>query len=140
MLVAEIGQCFEDQLFGTFDATGVTGTIFCEVLPPTPDECIMIRATGGSESDLKLPYDEQTVQVLVRGLETALLATQVLAQGIYDLMHGYAGAAFVSGGLWIVLCAGQQGGPVYIGQDDNGRHEYSLNFRLTVKNDNRRTS
>jgi hypothetical protein len=100
---------------------------------------MMIRATGGSVSDPKLAYDNLSLQVLVRGKADSLVATQVAAQGVYDALHGFRGEPFIVGGITVVLCAGMQGGPAYIGTDGNGRHEYSLNFRLTVKNDSRRT-
>lgn len=138
MLIAEVGQFLADEGLETYDPTGVTGTVYLECLPPVPDGCIMIRSTGGMESDPGPGYDNLGIQIIKRGPETALEATQVGAQAIYDALHGFANDRFIGGGLWIIGCLGTGGGPAYIGQDDNKRHEYSINFMLMVQNENRR--
>ena len=137
MLIGEIGSYLQAQGLGTLNLTTAAGTIYLENLPPEPDAVVMIRSTGGTESDVRLAYDNVTAQILVRGGADALAATQELAQGIYDALHGFIGQ-FVGGGLWIIACIGVSGGPAYIGADENDRPEYSLNFRLMVRNESRR--
>ena len=103
-----------------------------------PDEAILIRPTGGLRADGKRPYDFPTIQIIVRsttdpdpGMETA--------QAIHDELHGFHADSFSRGGREIVNCIALQSMPVYIGMDANGRHEYSMNFQLHVRNENRRT-
>ncbi len=137
MLVAEIAEYLAVSGVGVFDSSGVSGDIFLFTLPESPHECIMIRATGGGAADGKIATDYPSVQIIVRGTENPRRA-EALAQSIYDLLHGFHAASLKSGGAYIVNCTGAQSGPVHIGQDSNRRHEFSLNFRLAVKNTNRR--
>ena len=138
MLAAQIAQYLDAQGVGEFDADGITGNIFVETLPDTPDKCIAIYSTGGSAGNGKHPYDNLTVQIIVRGTQDPRTA-QSVAQNIYDTLHTFRDAAFVTDGIWVVGCHGIQSGPTHIGQDENRRHEYSLNFKLRTLNDNRRT-
>lgn len=137
MIAAEIAEYLTASGVGVFDASGVSGDIFLYTLPDTPDECVMIRTTGGSAADGKIATDYPSVQVIVRGTQDPRGA-EARAQGIYNLLHGFHAAAFNAGGSYIVNCTGAQSGPAHIGQDSNRRHEFSLNFRLAVKNTNRR--
>lgn len=136
MLVAEVATYLASQGLGTFDTTGTSGTIFVEVLPESPDECVAVYSRAGSGSDSGLPYDYPNVQVLVRGTQDPRGAESV-AKSIYDALHGLRNISLTVGGTWLVGCKGIQSGPVHIGRDDNGRHEYSLNFALIVKNSGR---
>ncbi|MCE5200844.1 MAG: minor capsid protein [Armatimonadota bacterium] len=135
MLVAEAGKYLQAQGLGVFDEHGSTGDIYCEVLPDKPDDVIMVRSTTGPAPDSR-DHDQPDLQVIVRGAD--MLATQQRAQNVYDTLHGFTNAVFVDGGTWIVLCYSLQSGPAYLDRDENERHEYSLNFRLRVKNENRR--
>lgn len=134
MLTAEIAAYIASLGIGTFSDTG--GDIFLAGLPDTPDECIYIRSTGGPQSYSGLPFDNPTVQIIVRGEN--LTATEGKAQAIYNALHGYTGR-LTEDGRWIVSCLGMQSAPADIGKDQNGRIEYSLNFELKVNNNNRRT-
>ena len=136
-LTVQLAHYLHDQAVGTFDETGVTGDIFVECLPETPDQAIAVYATGGPGGDGKLPYDNPTIQVIVRGNQDPR-APGALAQTIYDLLHGFRNSTFMTSGAWIVGCRGIQSAPVHIGRDENGRHEYSLNFQLITLNANRR--
>lgn len=137
MIAAEIAEYLTASGIGVFDASGVSGDIFLFALPDSPHECIMIRTTGGGAADGKIATDYPSVQIIVRGTEYPSGA-EARAQAIYDLLHGFHAATFKAGGAYIVNCTGAQSGPVHIGQDSNRRHEFSLNFRLAVKNTNRR--
>jgi hypothetical protein len=60
------------------------------------------------------------------------------AVSIYNALHGFKAGYFVTGETYIVLCVSTQGSPAPLGRDENGRFEFSLNFEVTVKNENRR--
>lgn len=138
MLAAQLAQYLDDEGVGVFDETGATGNIFIETLPDSPDEAIGIYSTGGPTPEGRHPYDNQTLQIIVRGTQDPRTA-QATAQQIYDLLHTFRDAAFVDGGVWVVGCHAMQSGPAHIGQDESRRHEYSLNIRLRTLNENRRT-
>jgi hypothetical protein len=140
MLVQEIAQYLSYEGFGTYSETG-DSTIFLVSMPDSPDEAIMVTPTGGYVSDVKTPYDDVTLQIIVRGTTDPVPAMQ-RAQAIYDALHGFpqgvAAKSFVTDGALIIGCEGLQPSPVSMGTDENGRHEYSLNFHIHVNNPNRR--
>jgi hypothetical protein len=133
ILEQQIAEYLEAQGLGTFDENGITGDIFLMAMPTTPDSCITIYPRGGLQSDDKLGYDSPSVQIIVRGTENPSAAA-ILAETIYDTLHGFHHERFVAvGGYYIVNCIGEQSAPTHIGVDENRRHEFSLNFQLDIK-------
>lgn len=118
---------------GTYAPNDVTGTIFLAALPEQPVQAIAVAQYGGPEADAKLGYDTPSIQVRVRGLDTDATDAARTAQRVYDVLHGLANTA-LPGGIWVVSCIGAQSGPTYIGRDMSGRHEYTVNFRLEIRN------
>jgi hypothetical protein len=116
-----------------YDTVGTTGDIFITQAADTPDSVIAIARYGGIESDSLLGYDQPTVQIRTRGDNIDPTLPEVRGQAIYDALHGMQ-TRTLPGGTYLVLCVGTSGGPVYIGPDQKGRFEYSLNFRLEVRN------
>ena len=133
MLIVEIAKYLHNNNLGIFDETGTSGNIFISVLPSKPEQCISIYQTGGATADVKLGYDNPTIQLIVRGTGHPKNSYDK-ALDIYNQLHGLSALEFIPGGSWIVSCIGLQSGPAYIGQDKNGRHEHSLNFILDVRN------
>lgn len=132
MLLDEIAQYLHAAGIVTYDPTGINGDCFISVLPSSPDNCVAIYPTGGYQADNKLGYDFPTVQIIVRGTQDPRPA-YTRAQNIYDKMQNFYGQ-FVDGGTPILRCYGIQSGPIHLGADAKGRHEYSLNFELEVRN------
>ena len=133
MLIAEIAQYLQSKGLGVFDPDGVSGNIYLEYCPDSPDAVIYITASGGPAPDAKHPIDKPTVQMIIRGGLNPAEAQQK-AQDIYNALHAFHHKQFVSDGRWIVGCWAMQGGPVHMGVDDLRRHEYSLNFQLEIVN------
>jgi hypothetical protein len=136
VLAVEIAQYLQARGLGVFDELGSAGSIFIALLPESPDEVIGIYPKGGHQADGPLPYDAPVVQVIVRGTQDPRPAAE-RAQGVYDALHGFHHDKFVPEGTWILGCRGVQSGPIHIGRDQNGRHEYSLNFELQTLNERR---
>ena len=115
----------------TYDATAATGNVFVDWFPAQPDTVFMFRDTGGEEASVRLGYDEPSFQVIVRahGANTA----KALALQTWDVFHGLRGVSLPDGTL-VVLCRGVQSSPILLGEDDENRTEYSLNFALEVRN------
>lgn len=127
-LFEEIAAYLQAQNVGTYDSTGVTGNIFDAVLPDTPDTCIMIRVTGGTRADSRV-YGTPGFQLITRGTSDPRVG-EALAQRVFNALNNKENIRFATGGRWIISCLSMQGGPAHIGMDANGRHEYSVNFRL----------
>lgn len=136
ILTVQVAKFLDSEGLGTFDETGVSGTIYIACMPQTPDEVISIYPTGGGTSDGKLQYDNPTIQIMVRGTANPIQAA-TLAQGIYDKLQGFHHDYLIAGGYWILNCIGLQSAPIHIGRDETGRHEFSLNFQLEIHNENR---
>jgi hypothetical protein len=136
MLSSEIAEYLDALGIGRFDESGATGDIFITAVPPQPDEATIITQTGGLSARGYDHYDNPSVQVRVRGTRDPRVA-EARAQAIYDALHGMRNTRLVDGGAFVVSCLAVSA-PASIGQDENRRHEYTINFRLQVANDARR--
>ncbi|MBG0830513.1 hypothetical protein HS041_22385 [Planomonospora sp. ID67723] len=125
-LLEELAQLTEDLGLGSFP-----GSIFLTRMPPSPDTCIVLARYGGSESSLSDDYDEPRIQVRVRGPAADVRTAEVLAERVYDALHGL-GSRTLASGTWLQLAVGIQSGPVFIGQDSSGRPEFVINVRCEV--------
>lgn len=112
----------------TYDPAGVAGDCFIETMPPGPAAAVGLWLYGGPEPDARVPVDEPSLQVRVRGGADPRLS-RARARSIFDALHGLTRTALPDG-TWLVLCVGSLPSP--IGKDANGRHEHTVNFRLTV--------
>lgn len=127
MLITEVMRYLDSRGVVTYDASGISGNVFFGLLPTSPDIAVAILPSGGRSSSIKHSYDNPTFQVLVRGTRDPRTGYEKALE-VYDALHGFSGGPFVDGGYWVVKCQGVQSEPVHIGQDENGRHRYSLNF------------
>jgi len=114
----------------TADQTGIV----LGALPDSPDRVIGLALYGGSEGSAWLPYDAPNVQFRVRGSTDARIAMRA-AQALYDDLHGITHVQ--AGGVQVNEVIGLQSGPIYVGQDRNNRHEWTVNFRADYLNTNR---
>lgn len=131
-LAAELGEHLGDEVTDlTYDPVSTTGNVFLGSMPPSPDEAIEIHVTGGPEASTKDGYAMPTAQVVVRGT-TDPRTGEDLADAVYDELHGLRYVT-LPGGTFVVSSTGIQSGPVSLGEDEKGRHRYSLNFRLHVR-------
>lgn len=132
-LLEELAQLLADLGLGTYNADGTPGgTIYHPLLPASPDRCLAIARYGSSESDSVHPWDSLNVQIRVRGPRADARIAEADAQAVYDALHGL-GDRELAGGTWLELAVCTQGGPVYIGPDANGRHEWTVNFRIDIQ-------
>jgi len=132
MLAIELARYLHDKGLVTFDQNGSQGSCFIGTIPPKPDEAVAIYHYEGLPASTVHGYDSPRLQVRVRGTEDPRVGFQ-LAQSIYEALHGFEGY-LVEGGYWIVSCEGLQSGPVHIGTDQNGRHEYTVNLEIEIRN------
>ena len=132
MLAVEVAQRLAANIADlTFSLTS-TGNVRIGSMPTSPDLAVGIWPTGGPESSTKTGYDERGLQVRVRGTSDPRTGYD-LGVAIYDDLHGMEYVT-LPGGTLVVSAKGIQSEPVSIGEDAQGRHEYTLNFRLEVRN------
>jgi hypothetical protein len=117
----------------TYDPDGPDGNVFIQKLPQTPDAAIGIFAVGGFPASGTHGYDEPSISIQVRGAPDDPVGALTLAEAIYGALHGLHSATLPDGSR-VVRCLGIQSGPVSIGQDDQERHELTLNFQIQIRN------
>lgn len=119
------------QGLGVYDETGVTGNVFLEAKPSTPDVCIVLAIyDDGSEADSQLGYDEVPVQVKVRGT-TDPRVSRDLCQDIRSELHGLGETTLPDGTNLLLSRANQS--VAGLGTDENRRHEHVCNLRMRVR-------
>lgn len=126
-LLEEFAQLLEELGAGTYP-----GSIFLTRMPTAPDECLVVARYGGAESSLADDYDEPSIQVRVRGPAADVRVAEVLAERVYTAVNGL-GRRTLIGGTWLQLAVCNQGGPIFIGQDQLGRPEFTVNLRAEVR-------
>ncbi|GCD94075.1 minor capsid protein [Embleya hyalina] len=113
----------------TYDPTGASGDVFAEHMPAGPDSVVVLALYGGPEPDSRIPVDEPSLQVRVRGTADPRTSRR-RSYAIYSALHGLTRTALPDG-TWLVLCVAQAP-PASMGVDANGQHEHTTNYRLTV--------
>lgn len=131
-VITDVMKYLAEKGIVSYSETGGANNIFMGKLPAEPSFAIAVNPSGGYNASIKHDYDLPTIQILVRGTVDPRTGYEK-AMAIYDALHGFGSGAFVAGGYWVVKCEGIQSEPIYIGQDENGRHMYALNFVIEVK-------
>lgn len=130
MLAEEFALYLESLGLVTYDPTGITGDTFLEVMPPSPDEVVVLTEYAGRVPDVRLPYDSPGLQVRVRGTRDPRTGREKIS-AIYDALHGLSGVTLPNGTKLVACLA--KASPHPMGRDANGRHEYTLSFDLEIR-------
>lgn len=133
LLTKQIAIFLSNFGIGRFEEGGTGGNIFINSLPDQPNEAIGIFGTGGPMIDPRNEYAGRAIQVLIRTVPNDPRPGERLAQAVIDRLKGFNSGYLAAGGNWIVDIAAQQDGPNNIGQDENGRYEFSQNFLIEMK-------
>lgn len=116
-----------------YHATNPTGVnVFVDATPSTPDRMVAVLSQAGPESDSKLPYDEIGIQLVFRCEANPTWALDMW-DTVYSQVHALRHITLVSGGTQLAWALVVQSSPARIGQDENGRHQYSMNIRAEIK-------
>lgn len=92
--------------------------------PAAPDNVVTVYNSGGFPRQLSGSFiEEPTVQILVRNLSYA--AGETVCQTVKDALHGKSTTN--------IMVIQQMGDIQDMGRDNNGRQEFSLNFRMYYK-------
>lgn len=111
---------------------GPGGNVFVGMLPANPNRVVAVIPSGGYEADAGLPYDEPTIQIIIRGDEDPRWALDMWDK-VYDVVQGITSTTLPNG-LYVVGLFAQQSGPVHMGKDDSGRVQYSVNLLGEILN------
>ena len=109
------------------------GNVFVDWIADEPAQAVGVYSLPGLEADSGLPYDPVEFQIIVRGDAGSAVAAS-WAQKVYSQLHGLAAVTMAGSGTYVVFVICQQSSPNRIGDDDNGRPRYSLDFRAEILN------
>ena len=115
-----------DYLVAQGVATGVDVDLFKGELPPTPDNALALYEYGGEAPPLH--WDGETVSIQVRVRSKVYATGRAKIQAAYEALHGLTET--VLGTTRYLLVRAMQP-PSSIGRDQNGRHEWTVNFQVT---------
>lgn len=131
MLASEVAEWIGDNITNcSFDTTGVSGNVFISVMPQSPDTVVMVSEYGGTVDD-KNPFSDINVQARVRGTKDPRVSYNI-AKEIFDELQGLTNTTLISSGSRVIKVVAQNT-PIDIGRDDNGRHEWTVNFNIEVR-------
>ena len=115
-------------------ATNSVGTVCTDLfkgyLPESPNACVAVLDTGGSQPNPDIPTKEPTFQVMIRSTNYTLGRSKL--DTIRSLLHRQANVELVSGQTYFYfILAISEGG--HLGRDDNGRDLFSINFHCRTQ-------
>ena len=124
-----VGNSTLESALGVAPLAGTN--VFISFMPDSPDECIVIYPSGGSESPTSAA-DRQvhSVYVLIRAVDNnAAYKTGIALIGLLDdNMRQNSSILQYSKGIALV----QQSQPVYVGRDDNLRSIYRVDVDFKI--------
>ena len=97
------------------------------------DKCVAIKLTGGFPTDQWTGKRQPSFQVLVRGDATrdGLYGAEGVANAIKSELTNLSEITIGSDSVVIIRCMNSD--PLYVGDDENDRPIYSLNFDMVVR-------
>jgi|GEM_PF-3786909 hypothetical protein len=118
-------------------------TLFGSLYPSTaPDECVLIRSSGGPAPSKYLPVQEHAIQFLSRAVDYPTAEANVwkifrlfhgrVDAGAWTSKHNYTVGSIETGTFYILKSEALQL-PTDISPDEAGRAEVSLNILFRVR-------
>lgn len=131
MFVEQIAKYLTAQNIVDYDPDSTDTDTFIVHVPSEGDDVIILTPFPGDEPDSKLGYDAPRFQVRARAGADPTVASDRIAE-IYAALNGL-GKTTLDDGTVLISCQAMQSGPGYIGQDGNGRHEFTCDFEAEVR-------
>lgn len=126
---------FLDDVINYIETAGIAtfGTdMFAGSYPSTaPDQCILVKASGGWAPSKEVPIRNPTIQVLSRAKYSP--EAEAKLRKIYNLFHGETAKHNYTIGSYYVLVSHAMQEPGDIGPDQQRRSEWSINFMFKIK-------
>jgi hypothetical protein len=123
-LIDDVADYLEDNGIGV-----VASSLFVSYLPESPDTCYAIFDTGGFAPDGEIVgMSNPTFQITVRDVSFGSGRNKL--EAVKDCLHALRNTQVGDTYFWYILAL-QEGG--HIGRDENGRDEFSINFRAKIR-------
>jgi regulatory protein YycH of two-component signal transduction system YycFG len=98
-------------------------TYYSNGFPATAsDDVAYVRLTGGGTATVQI--QRPSFQVVVRAKSPA--TAEAKAYEVFEKLNNKRN--FNVGNIHVILCQCSTSSPLYLGEDENGRHLYSINF------------
>lgn len=130
MFVVDIANHLEALGLLTFQETA-GGDTFIGHVPAKPDFVVVLTPTPGLAPEYAHAYDYPAFQVRVRGGGADPRPAYDKAMAIRNALHGIESQQI--GATWVVKLEAAQSEPASLGTDENGRHEFTLNFNADIR-------
>ncbi|HET6356096.1 minor capsid protein [Streptomyces sp.] len=130
-LLDGLARHLQAQGLVAYDPDVAGGDCFFEHMPPEPDECVVLTLYGGPEPDSQSGYSDPRLQVRTRGTPHDRRTSWNRSVAIFNELEGL-GEIDLPDGTQLFLCYALQAVPASMGVDENGRHEHSCNYQLSV--------
>ena len=119
---------FKDMLEGESSLGLVFATdLFINKMPSSPDNVVSIHDASGESPEVNYTYEKPGVQIRVRGAKGGYKAAHEQAQDIRNFLHP-TGNLTINGARYVGIWA--EGDIIPLGDDDNERPLFSMNFRV----------
>jgi hypothetical protein len=118
----------------TFIKTRVNGVYFPNSFPvstATPDVCAVVKLTGGFPPSQWTGKKQPSFQILVRGEANNPADVEARAYALHESLMNLRNVTV--GNESIVIMRAMNSVPLYIGNDENNRPIYSMNFDCVVR-------
>jgi hypothetical protein len=118
----------------TFIKARVNGVYYPNSFPISTkavDDCATVKLTGGFPTDEWTGKKQPSFQILVRGKVNGQADAETKAYAIFDALTNLRDVMI--GDDSVVVIRAMNSVPIFIGNDDNERPIYSLNFNCVVR-------
>jgi hypothetical protein len=118
----------------SFIKTRVPGVYYPNAFPVStsaPDICAIVKLTGGFPPSQWTGKKQPSFQILVRGKAGDTAEVETRAYALHEALMNLQNVTM--GEESIVIIRAMNSAPLYIGNDDNNRPIYSMNFDCVVR-------
>lgn len=122
----------DDLDLGVWRPAGPGGDVFLGGLPREPRAALAVQSLAGPAADGRNGYDEPTLLVRIRGEPNDYAGAERRAQAVWDALHGLR-RRVLPGGVRVERCYAAQAGPLYVGRDEQGCHEWSVQMSTELR-------
>ena len=125
VVIDDVAQYLDDNSVGTLGTD-----LFKSFVPSSPDSCVAVLDTGGTQPDPDIPTKSPTFQVYIRN--TSYSGGKAKLDTIRSLLHQASNVELVTGQTYFYyITAISEGG--HLGRDENGLDLFSINFQALTR-------
>lgn len=103
--------------------------VFLDRAPSSQDSAVIVYSQASTEADSKLPYDPAEFQIVVRSADPAWALA--MWRKIRSRLHGKRNFTLPDG-TYVVYVLATQSTPLPLGEDENGRAQFSGDYRAEI--------